>query len=176
MRRYAIDASIGVQITNDASAAILIDILSEIIIDRPRAEVAAYAADPARAPDWYLNICDIEWQTEPRLQVGTRFAFMTRMVGRMHSHTYEVVEYVPGERLMMLNGEGAFPVETTYTWEEHDECSTRMTMRYRGEPTGLLKLLASFMGAATRRAIEKDLERLKRLIEKLAPASNEPAS
>jgi hypothetical protein len=97
------------------------------------------------------------------------------MVGRLHSHTYEVVEYVPGECLTMLNREGAFPVETTYTWEECDERSTRMTMRYRGEPTGIHKLLASFMGTATRRAIEKDLARLKRLVELLTPAPNELA-
>lgn len=33
-----------------------IDILTEATTDRPKAEVAAFAGDPANAPRWYVNI------------------------------------------------------------------------------------------------------------------------
>lgn len=33
-----------------------VDVLSEIVIDRPRAQVDASAADPSHVPDWYVDI------------------------------------------------------------------------------------------------------------------------
>ena len=47
-----------------------VDVVTEITIDRPCAEVAAYAADPANARRWYVNIKSVEWETAPPLQVG----------------------------------------------------------------------------------------------------------
>jgi hypothetical protein len=40
-----------------------------------------------------------------------------------------------------------------------------MTLRNRGEPAGFAKVTAPVMAAAMRRAIEKDLARLKRILE-----------
>jgi hypothetical protein len=33
-----------------------VDVLAETVIGRPRAEVAAFAANPDSAPDWQVNI------------------------------------------------------------------------------------------------------------------------
>lgn len=49
-----------------------VDILTETIIDRPRAEIAAYAGNPDNAPAWYVNIRSVEWKTPPPLHVGSR--------------------------------------------------------------------------------------------------------
>jgi DNA-binding LacI/PurR family transcriptional regulator len=59
-----------------------VDVQTDIVIDRPCAEVAAYAADPSHAPDWYVNIDSVEWLTEPPLRVGSRLAFVARFLGR----------------------------------------------------------------------------------------------
>ncbi len=57
-------------------------------------------------------------------------------------------------------------METTYTWTRAHENSTRMTLRSRGEPSGLSKLAAPFMAVAMHRANRKDLARPKSLIER----------
>src|SRR3954470_21547879 len=129
-----------------------VDVLTEIEIERPRAEVAAYAAEPSNAPAWYVNIKAVEWKSTPPVGVGTRVAFVAHFLGRRLAYTYELTEFVPGERLVMRTAEGPFPMETTYTWEATGEQSTRMTLRNCGEPTGFSKLAAPLMVAAMRRA------------------------
>jgi uncharacterized protein YndB with AHSA1/START domain len=149
-----------------------VDIRTEIEIDRPRAEVAAFAAAPENAPRWYSNIESVEWKTEPPLAVGSRIGFVARFLGQRLSYTYEVEALVPGEQLVMSTREGPFPMETTYTWADLGEGRSRMTLRNRGEPTGFNRISGSVMGAAMRRANLKDLANLKRILESAPPAES----
>ena len=129
------------------------------------ARLAAYAADPSNAPEWYVNIDTVEWKTPPPVALGSRLAFVAHFLGRRMAYTYEVVDLVPGERIVMRTAEGPFPMETTYTWAPAAD-GTRMTLRNRGEPAGFSKVVAPFMAAAMRRANKKDLARLKALLER----------
>jgi len=142
-----------------------INVLTEIIINRPAEAVSAYAADPSNAPDWYTNIESAKWRTSPPLRTGAKVAFSAHFLGRRLEYTYEVVAFVPGERLVMRTAQGPFPMETTYTWASAGNGSTHMTLRNRGEPTGFSKILAPFMAGAMRRANNKDLARLKSILE-----------
>src|SRR4051812_49045437 len=141
-----------------------VDVRTEIVIERPRSRVAAYAADPSNAPEWYVNIESVEWQTPPPLAAGSRLAFVAQFLGRRLVYTYEVVELVPGERLVMRTAQGPFPMKTTYTWKSVGENTTKMTLRNRGEPQGFSKLAGPLMAAAMRRANSKDLARIKALL------------
>jgi uncharacterized membrane protein len=145
-----------------------VDVVSEITIARPRAEVAAYAADPANATAWYENIKSVEWESPPPLALGSRLAFVAQFLGRRLAYTYEVVDLVPGERLVMRTAQGPFPMETTYTWQDAGDAATRMSLRNRGQPAGFARLTAPMVAAATRRANRKDLEQLKRILEQPA--------
>jgi uncharacterized membrane protein len=142
-----------------------VDVQTEIEIARPREEVAAFATDPDNATAWYENIKSVKWESEPPLRVGSRIAFLASFLGRRIAYTYEVIEHVPGERFVMSTAEGPFPMETTYAWEDAGDDATRMTLRNRGAPTGFGKVAAPVMARAMRRANNKDLERLKQLLE-----------
>lgn len=144
---------------------VAVDILTEIVIDAPRERVASYAGDPTNAPKWYVNIQSVDWQTPPPPAVGSRMDFVARFLGRRLAYTYEIVELVPGERLVMRTAQGPFPMETTYTWQVIDPDRTRMTLRNRGEPAGFSRVTAPAMAAAMRRANQKDLAALKRIME-----------
>ena len=141
-----------------------VDVQVETVIDRPVAEVAAYAGDPTNAPEWYVNIMSVEWRTEPPLRVGSRMDFVARFLGRRIAYTYEVVELVPGERLVMSTAQGPFPMTTTYAWEPA-ETGTRMTLRNTGEPSGFSRYTSPLMERDIRWATSKDLARLKHLLE-----------
>ena len=142
-----------------------VDVLTEIVIRRPRDEVSAFAADPANAPAWYKNIKAIEWQTPPPAVVGSRIRFRAQFLGRTLDYTYEVRELQPGRRFVMSTAQGPFPMETTYTWEDAPHSATRMTLRNRGEPSGFAAVTAPVMARAMRKANEADLRRLKELLE-----------
>jgi hypothetical protein len=141
-----------------------VDVLSEIEILKPIADVAKYAGDPGNAPTWYVNIRSVEWKTPPPLGVGSRMAFVAHFLGRRIAYTYEVKELVPLERLVMATTEGPFPMETTYTWTPTKD-GPHMTLRNRGEPSGFGKLVAPLMSSAMRRATTADLKNLKRILE-----------
>jgi uncharacterized membrane protein len=143
-----------------------VEVTTAIEIARPRQVVAAYAADPDHVRDWYTNIDRVTWQTEKPLIIGTRLAFVAHFLGRTLSYTYEVTDFVPGERLVMATAEGSFPMETTYTWTDLPGERTHMTLRNRGTPSGFASFTAPVMTAAMRRANRKDLAKLKVLLER----------
>ena len=143
-----------------------VDVTTAVEIARPREVVAAYAADPDHVRDWYANIDRVTWETEKPLTIGTRLAFVARFLGRTISYTYEVTDFVPGERLVMATAEGSFPMETTYTWTDLPDRRTHMTLRNRGTPSGFASLTAPVMTAAMQRANRKDLAALKALLER----------
>ncbi len=142
-----------------------VDVETEVVINRPVDAVAAYAADPSNAPEWYARIDSVVWKSPPPVTHGTRVAFVARFLGRRLVYTYEFVDFVAGEHLVMRTAEGPFPMETAYTWSAAGATSTRMTLRNRGQPSGFSRIIAPFMVPAMRRANRKDLARIKEILE-----------
>jgi hypothetical protein len=108
----------------------------------------------------------VRWKTAPPLQIGSELEFVARFLGGSMAYTYQVVEYAPGERLVMRTTEGPFPMETIYTWADAEASGTTMTLRNRGEPDRFSKLSRPFVVRAMRRNNRKDLARLRSILER----------
>lgn len=122
-----------------------VDVTTERTNGQPIDVVSADAADPSNACEWYVNIKSVEWITTPPLTIGSRVAFVAKFLERRLIYTYEITDFVPGERLVMQTAQGPFPMETTYTWTAIDAGTTKMTLRNSGQPAGFSKLLAPSM-------------------------------
>ena len=142
-----------------------VDVQTDIVINRPIGDVAAFASNPDNAPQWYGNIRSVEWQTPPPAAEGSRISFVATFLGRTLAYTYEVTELLPEQRLVMRTAEGPFPMQTTYVWEALGPSATRMTLRNTGEPKGFAKLGRPLVEGSMRRAMIKDLAALKRLLD-----------
>lgn len=142
-----------------------VDVVTQVEIGRPLRDVAGYAADPSNAPAWYSRIRSVEWLTPQPVDRGSRLRFVAHFLGRRLEYVYEIVDLVPGERLVMRTAQGPFPMETTYTWSASTDSSTVMTLRNRGRPAGALRVAGPLLAGAVRRANRQDLRRLKQLLE-----------
>jgi uncharacterized membrane protein len=143
----------------------MVDVLTEIIINKPIEIVADYASNPDNTPEWYVNIKSAEWKTPKPLMIGSQVAFVAHFLGRKLAYTYEFVELIPRQKLVMRTVEGPFPMETTYTWTALDDKTTKMALQNKGKPSGFSKLFAPFIATMMRKANTKDLINLKKIIE-----------
>jgi uncharacterized membrane protein len=143
----------------------MVDVRTEITIHCPIDVVSGYTANPDHAPEWYVNIHSVEWVTPPPMLLGSRIAFKASFLGRELAYVYEIVEYMPGSKLLMRTANGPFPMETTYEWHIVSPDETLMKLRNRGKPRGFSRFLSPFMASAMRRANLKDLNKVKRILE-----------
>jgi uncharacterized membrane protein len=143
----------------------MVDVLTQIIINRSVEKVSDYAMNPDNAPNWYVNIKSVEWRSNKPLGVGSLIAFKAQFLGKKLAYVYEIRELIPGTKLVMSTADGPFPMETTYTWGPVDHHTTLMKLRNRGNPSGFSKWIAPFMSLAMRKANTNDLKKLKTLLE-----------
>lgn len=141
------------------------DVTVATTYEAPRGLVARIAGDPDQAMRWYSNIRSVRWQSEPGAVEGARVDFVARFLGRELAYTYTVVDLVPDERLVMRTDQGPFPMETTYTWWDEEPVDgtprTGMSLRNAGQPKAMTTLASGAVTLGMKRAMRRDLERLR---------------
>ena len=140
-----------------------IDVPVTAVIDRPAAEVAAYAMDPANDTTWIGGIREVRWVTEPPLRVGSRVRRLAAFLGRPVDYVLEVAELVPGERVVMRSVEAPFPMVVTYTFAAEGD-RTRAGVRVQGGSGPMFRIAGPLMAWQVRRSLRGDLARLGRAL------------
>jgi len=143
----------------------MVDVTTQIVINLPVEKVAMYASNPDNAPLWYKNIKTVEWKSQPPVQPGSYISFTAQFLGKKITYTYKVTEFIADKLFVMQSTLSSFPMQTTYSWENINEVTTKMTLRNKGRPTGFSRLFTPIMSMMIRKANNKDLQTLKHILE-----------
>jgi uncharacterized membrane protein len=141
------------------------DVVAETVVERPRADVAAYVTDWRNDPSWIGALREVRLETEGPLGVGSRVARVASFLGRRIEYVNEVAEYEPDARLVMRSVKAPFPMTVTYEFEDGGSGGTRVRIRAQGDASGFYRLAGPLLDRAVARGIRGDLDRLKRVLE-----------
>jgi hypothetical protein len=139
--------------------------MSEIVIARPRAMVAAFMFDPSNDPLWASGVVACRVLGHGRLQAGAKVEQTSKIFGARSNVTYEIVSMDP-ERFLEMRLDDPFEM---WVLQELEDVPGGTLVRIRtktvgGDP-GFFRLFGPLLGLLTRRNIRRDLRRLRRVIE-----------
>ena len=146
-----------------------IDVRAQLLINKPKAEVAEYATNPHNDPLWVSGIVEAKLLTEPPLAQGAQVERVASFLGKRIQYILEVVDWEPGTRMGMHSIQGPFPMDVTYEFQEAPsemvEMGTLVKIRVQGEASGFFKLASPLLAQMVKKSIGKDLKNLKEIME-----------
>jgi uncharacterized protein YndB with AHSA1/START domain len=136
-----------------------------IFINRPVADVFAYATDYSTHPKW-ADTVRVDILTAGPIGVGTQMHYVSKFMGREMGSDSEITIYEPPYRLGYKIVTG-MAVEALQTFTEENG-GTRFTWEYSGNMTGLMglfKLAEPLFAKQAQATLLTTMERLKTLLE-----------
>ncbi len=141
-----------------------IDVAAEIAIAAAPDAVWAVMSDPRREPAWMRAVASAEFLGAAGYAVGARMRRRGRFLGKAMAWASEIVECVPGRRLVFRHVAGSVRGESRWEIASADGGS-RVRLASTGPLPRGLSLLRPLVAAGARAALRADLRRLKRLVE-----------
>ncbi|MGH3148568.1 MAG: SRPBCC family protein [Rubrobacter sp.] len=142
----------------------VVRIAESVVIERPVAEVFAFAGAYENDPRWRAGVVEMRQDHRGSPRVGTTTHEVMRLFGQRQVTVAKVVEYEPNERTAFESVEGPMPVRGYRAFEASGE-GTRFTYEFSAVPTPLYRLLSPILAPILRRQVSGDLKRLKALLE-----------
>lgn len=146
-----------------------VDVRPEVLVRRPRPDVAAFMFDPANDLSWTGGITASRPDRPGRLREGATVVRTARFLGRTFDYGYVVTAHEP-DRLVELRVDRPFPMLVRYELADEPD-GTRVTIHAAGTPGRFFGLAVPLMRRQVHRSIAADLERLRRCLE--APSAGE---
>ena len=140
-----------------------IDVKPEVIIAKPRGEVAAFMFDPANDAIWTGGVVESKPLQPGRLKTGAQVERISKFMGRTFPYRYEVID-AAGDEHVVMKVEQPFPMQIRYQLDEVPG-GTRASIRAQGDATGFFKMAGPLMAIMVRRNITNDLETMKAYLE-----------
>lgn len=143
---------------------IMISLESEIFINRVPEDVFAFVFEPANAAQWQEGVVLAEFTSEGPLGMGSTWRNVSKMIGREIDIEFEVTDYDPPHRLCYKSISGPVQTKTCVTFESQNG-GTLMTFSGEGKPGGFFKMAEGILRKRLESQFEKNLNRLKALLE-----------
>lgn len=143
----------------------MIKIHVETEIMCPIEEVFAFTVSSDYDHQWQSGVLEARQTSEGSMAVGATFLQDVQFLGRRVRSTYEVTDYIPGERFAFRTTSGPIPIEGAYTYERLTENSTRVIMRAEAEVGGFFKLAEPLVARTAQRQWEANFMTAKDILE-----------
>lgn len=140
-----------------------VDVRPQIVVGRPRAEVAAFMFNPANDLAWTGGITSSRPAQDGPLAAGATVERTARFLGRSFTYGYVVTMHEP-DRLVELEVERPFPMVVTYQLDDHPD-GTVVAIHASGSPGRFFRWATPLMTGQVRKSIAADLARLKHCLE-----------
>jgi hypothetical protein len=165
---------------------VTVDVRPEVLVRRPRAEVAAFMFDPANDLRWTGGITSSRPDQPGPLREGATVVRTARFLGRTFDYGYQVTRYEP-DRLVEMQVERPFPMVVRYELADAagDTADgrpagpgTAVAIRATGSPGRFFGWAGPLMAPQVRKSIAGDLARLRDCLESAGerPASGQEAT
>jgi hypothetical protein len=144
--------------------------IASTVVDRPAAQVFAYATDPTRFHEWQQGVIDGHLDQPGPPQVGTKCLTTRRIGGASRASTSELT-HIDAPRTWGVRGiDGSIRATVDVTVEPLTDTSSRLTIAVDFDGHGIGKLLVPLI---VRRQAHKEMpanvEALKRRVEAQQP-------
>ena len=114
----------------------MIDFTIRTEIERPVADVFAYATDPEKLASWQTNTVSVTREDDGEYGLGSRLHEVhAGPRGKHFESVVEVSEYEPDRTFALRLVEGQLPIHAHITFEPAGD-GTLMHFRVHGQPTG----------------------------------------
>lgn len=141
-----------------------VDVRPEVLVHRPRHEVAAFMFDPAHDLEWTGGITSSTPAQPGPLTKGATVERTARFLGREFRYGYVVTEHDP-DRLVEMKVERPFPMTVRYELADAPD-GTIVAIRASGSPGRFFGWATPLMARQVRRSITADLARLRKCLER----------
>lgn len=141
-------------------------------IHAPRAHVFQCLARVEHFSQAVPHILSVEFLTDSRYGVGTRFRETREMNGREATTILEVTELVENDRVRMVSEAGGTTWDTLFTVTESDGSPIPVTMHMRMEAiprTLLAHLMVPLILGMVGKAVESDMDAVQAYCERTVP-------
>jgi uncharacterized protein YndB with AHSA1/START domain len=141
-------------------------------IAAPADQVFAAVADVEQFSRAVEDIERVEFVSDIRTGLGTRFRETRVMRGRETTVELEITEFAPPERVRFLSEAGGVQWDTVFTVEAARVGGTRLTMVMEATPLNFAaRLMVPLMKGMVRKAIASDMDAVKACCEKSGGAA-----
>jgi uncharacterized membrane protein len=143
----------------------MIQIETEIFINRPSQEVFDYISNFENNPKWQNGMVSARFTSEGPFGVGSTYVQEAKFLGRPVHSNFKVIAFEAGRMVKATSESGSFPITFTRIVEPKDSGS-QVRAIIEGDAGGFYRLAEPLLARMVKRSVDGDYANLKAILEK----------